>query len=646
MSALLSRTHEVFDAAWAEGIRPTPPMLPSDWADQHRMLPRQSAAEPGQWRTERTPYLREIMDCLADTSTIREVTLRKSTQVGGTEVGINWVGYIIDHIPAPVMYVMPTIDMATKWSKQRLAPIVEIMPVLRNKIAPARSRDSGNTTLLKEFPHGMLIISGANSAASLASLPVRFLILDELDKYPDDLDDQGSAQDQAERRTSSFTRRKILRISSPTVKDHSAIDREFERGDQRFYHVPCPHCGHMQTLEIENLQDDGTFVCATGCGAVIHEHHKTQMLAFGRWAPKQPGREARSYHIWAAYAALGLGYTWREIAAMRTEARADPEKMVVFTNTVLGESYEGLSQRVEADDLSKRAGKWNARTIPRGCLALTCGIDVQHNRFALMLCGWGRAERCWILDYVELTGDPTKPEDWAQVDEYLSQSFVNACGISLRITSACIDSGNWTHDVYRFVRPLQARGIMAVKGMSTGGKPVIGRASQVDVNWRGKTQRHGVQLWAVGTDTAKQALIQRLIADADAEPDTQRILFPADLPADCYIQLTAERFDLVAKRWVKKKGMRNEALDCLVYAYAAAVSPRLRVHVLREQDWAALERIYEPDQTDLFAAAAPQPSNQQAERPDSQSIKVKNVPHGTIPQPTQPPPPSRFARRQ
>lgn len=598
--------------AWADGWQIQPVMLLSEWADEKRILPRAASSEPGRWRTDRTPYLREIMDCLSESSPVREVNLRKGTQSGGTEVGINWAAYVVDYCPGPMMVVQPTVEVGSRWSKQRFAPIVELMPCLREKIAPSRSRDSGNTTLLKEFPGGMLIISGANSSASLRSMPVRFLFLDELDEYPIDLNDQGSAQEQAERRTSSFARRKIFRVSTPTVKDASAIDREFLRGDQRFYHVPCPHCSLMQPLVIDNLLDDGTFVCRTtdgaGCGCVIEEHQKTAMLAAGQWVATHPEREVRSYHIWSAYAPLGLGYSWAEICEMRAAARADSALMVTFTNTILGESYEGLSQRVEADDLSKRAGAWMRRTIPKGCLMLTAGVDVQANRFAVLICGWGRNETCWIIDYVELPADPTKPEDWEMLDEFLHRGIENSSGVPMRPEHVAIDSGNWSHDVYRYVRPRQSRGVFAIKGASQSGKPIIGRASKVEVNHRGKTSRLGVQLWLVGTDTAKQALIQRLLGDAELPTESQRILFPKDIGQDFFDQVTGERYDTDARRWIRIPGRRNEALDCLVYAYAAAIRPPLRIHTLREIDWSSREAKLEPP-ADLFNQALPSDGN-------------------------------------
>lgn len=592
--------------SWSRGWTIPEPITLSDWADRYRKLPKEGSSEAGDWYTSRMPFLREIMDCLHRESRVQETTIKKSTQTGGTEVGINWLGYIIEHAPASVMYVLPTIDTARKFSMQRITPMIDLMPELQACIGPARSRDSGNTTLMKKFPSGLVVFSGANSAASLASMPIKYLILDELSKYPTDLDDQGGAEQQALRRTSSYIRRKILRISSPTIKDACAISTAYDAGDQSTYHVPCPHCSHKQVLVIDQLTDDGQFLCIH-CGQLIAEHHKTRMLENGEWIAAFPERSGhhRSFHIWSAYAAIGLGYTWREIADMRAEARKDPAKEVVFVNTILGEAYEGASQKVESHDLQQRAGKWVRRTVPRGGFIITAGVDVQVNRFAVILVAWGRNEQAFIVDYVELPADPTRKEDWDVLWDFLAQPIANAAGITLQISAAAVDSGNWTQEVYNAVRPRQSQGVMAIKGSKDATKPIIGRASKQEVDNRGRTQRRGVNLWVIGVNSAKSTLMQRLLGDTDREEESRLIHFPSDLPDDFYTMLTAERFDLQAKRWLKKKGARNEALDTLVYAYAAALSPSIRIHVKREADWAAIESKLEPPTDDLFTARAP-----------------------------------------
>lgn len=633
----LADGYAVASGSWSRGWTTPPPIDVSAWADAHRMLPREGAAEPGRWRTARTPYLREIMDCLSAESSVREITIRKSTQVGGTEVGLNWLGYLIEHNPGPTMYVLPTLDVARKFSEHRFSPMVDLMPALRKRLGPATSRTSGNTLLSKRFPAGMLIFSGANSANSLATMPIKNLVLDERSKYPRDLDGQGTAEEQAIRRTSTFVRRKVLSISSPTIKDACSIDTAYEAGDQSQYHLPCPHCAQLQVLHIDQITDDGQYLCSH-CGQLIEEHHKPRMLAAGQWIARHPERSAqhRSFTLWAAYAPIGLGYTWRDIAELRAAARKDPALMPTFVNTVLGESYEGASQKVEQAELKKRAGKWVCRTIPRGLLVLTAGVDVQVNRFAVQIVAWGRNERCGIVDYIELPADPTRKEDWSILWDYLAQPIPNAAGIPLRISAACVDSGNWTQEVYNAVRPLQAQGVMAIKGSKDAARPVIGRASKKESDSRGRTARRGVNLWLIGVNSAKTTLMQRLLGDTDREEEHQLIHFPGDLTDDYYAMLTAERFDLAAKRWVKKPGVRNESLDTLVYAYAAALSPTVRIHMRREADWAALEAKLEPPSGDLFVAR-PAPA---VEAPTS---AIRSLPAPAVPRATAEPPSNPFA---
>ena len=229
--------------------------------------------------------------------------------------------YGIDHSPGPMMVVMPTEKLSQRWSKQRLKTMIQASPVLHGKIQPATARDGGNTTLMKEFPGGLLVIAGANSASDLRSMPARRVLCDEVDEYPQDLEGQGAPDEIAERRASTFTRRKVFKVSSPKLKATSVIWREFQAGDQRHYHVPCPHCGTLQPLDIDQLLPDGTYLCADGgCGRIIEEHHKPDMLAdtamggTARWVAAKPDGEFPSFHINALYAPLGLGYTWAETA--------------------------------------------------------------------------------------------------------------------------------------------------------------------------------------------------------------------------------------------------------------------------------------------------------------------------------------------
>lgn len=592
----------VYARAWRRGWNVSPPLPLEDWADKYRVLSRESSSEPGHWRTARTPYLREIMHVLSADHPAKRVVFKKCTQIGATEIGLNWIGSMMHQNPGPMMAVQPTSILAKRWSRQRLGPMLDATPDLRALVKPARSRDSGNTTLLKEFPGGVLVIAGANSAVDLRSMPVRNLHLDEVDGYPEDIDGEGSPVKLAERRTSTFPRRKIYISSSPTIKDASVIDAEYEASDQRRYYVPCPHCDHMQTLRDDNLQDDGTYRCEA-CAVLIEHHSKTEMLARGEWRAENPSSDVPGFHINALYAPIGLGYTWNEIAAERRKTLEQPSTRQAYVNTLLGESYEDETGKVEWSDLKARAGGYAMRTIPSGCLMLTAGIDVQDDRFAVLILGWGAGEKCWVIDWFELPADPSLTEEWKKLDDaVLGLTITNRHGIPLRCSAVAIDTGgHHTHQAYNYCRMRKHRLVLAVKGDRYPNRPIIaGRPSVQDVNTMGGVLIGGVDLWRVGTDTAKGALFAKLHSDISAAPQNYRINFPRDLPDDFYLQLTAERFDAVACRWRKLLGRRNEGLDCFVYGYAAACHPMLRVHMLRDSDWQKIANKIEPLITDLF----------------------------------------------
>ena len=332
--------------AYVEGLRPDPREPMSEWADKYRVLNQTYAAEPGRWRTERTPYLREIMDAFSPTARCEFVAVMKGAQLGFTEILTNMLGYIIHRAPGPAMMVQPTQNLAKRFSKQRLATMIDDVPVLRGKVADPRARDSGNTTMAKNFDGGVLFLAGANSAADLRSAPVRYLLLDEVDAYPYDVDDEGDPIELAVNRTKTFARRKVLIGSTPTVKDVSRVEREFLKGDQRFFEVPCPHCETPQALEWQHVKWDKdehdqhdpetAFYACPHCGGKIEEHHKKPMLAQGQWVARKPENNLsdrrRSYHINSLYSPWE---SWASLVYKFLDAQRDPHLLKTFINTAL-----------------------------------------------------------------------------------------------------------------------------------------------------------------------------------------------------------------------------------------------------------------------------------------------------------------------
>lgn len=605
-----------------EALLPELELKLSEWAETYRMLPSKTSSEPGPWRNERTPYLVELMDCLSAGHPAEEVVLMKGTQLGGTEAGNNWIGYVIHQAPAPMMAIQPTLNLAKRFSKHRLATMIDEMAVLHGRVAEKRSRDAANTTLMKDFPGGILVIAGANSAADLRSMPCKYIFADEIDGYPFDVDGEGDPLALADKRASNFPRRKKFKTSTPTTKGFSRVEQAFLATDQRYYHVPCPHCGEHQVLRWANLRwrrepehqpDTAHYVCAH-CGAEIAEHNKTAMLAAGRWVPTATGNGKRvGFHLSTLYSPLGWE-SWSSLVRQFVEAKhaldaGDDTKMKTFVNTCLAETWEEQGDQVKSDGLRGRAEKYALRTVPVGGLVLTMAVDVQGNRLEYKIKAWGRLEESWTIDYAALYGDPaeTGPNSvWNELRRIITSPLKHAAGNELRIRACAIDSGgHHTHEVYQFCRSARHLNVFAVKGISQPGRPILGKPTVVDVNTRGEKIKKGAQLWLIGTDTAKSLIYGRLKVE-DEGPGCMH--FSHELPADYYEQLTSER--LVTRyvkgrprlEWVKPSGRRNEVLDLEVYAIAAA--HKLGLNRYRVTDWDALERQVQPAQADLLTEPA------------------------------------------
>jgi len=362
MNSLAQTATDVYNEAFDSGLRPDPLLTVSEWADQHRRLSGKAAAEPGPWRTERTPYLREIMDGLSPLSPVERVVFMKGSQIGGSECGNNWIGYIIHKSPGPMMVVQPTVEMAKRNSKQRIDPLIEESSALRELVKSPRSRDSGNTVLSKEFPGGVLVMTGANSAVGLRSMAVRYLFLDEIDAYPGDVDGEGDPINLAFARTRTFARRKVFMVSTPLITGLSRIEAAFAESDQRRFWLPCPHCGEFQVLRFERLRwpkgepQKVGYVCI-GCERPIFNHHKATMLPRGEWRPEAVGDgRTRGYHLSSLYSPVGW-YGWDRAADDWEKAQKDVERLKSFVNLVLGESWQERGDAPDWQPATSTAGR-------------------------------------------------------------------------------------------------------------------------------------------------------------------------------------------------------------------------------------------------------------------------------------------------
>lgn len=590
----------IIGAFW-DGIRPEPRLTVSEWSDEHRYLSSEASAEPGPWRTDRVPYLREIMDNLSATNPVEEVVVMKGAQIGFTEAGCNWIGYVIDQAPGPMLSVMPTDDTITRNSRVRINPMIEVTPRLRAKVAGRKSRSGDNNTYFKAFPGGQLIMTGANSAAALRSLPIRYLFLDEIDAYPLDLDGEGSPVNLAEKRTSTYSRRKIYKISTPTIKGQSLIEAEFDTTDQRRYFVPCPHCGDFQTLEWEHLKWDAgkpetaLYFCV-GCGAGIEERFKPRMLAAGEWRATKPEKASpirRGYHLSALYSPLGW-YSWTKAAQEFEDAKSDPNKMKTFTNTVLGQSYQAPGESPPWENIYNRRSSKMKRNVPNNDVSLlTAGVDVQANRLEVEIVGWMRGKITQSIDYRVLMGNTDQPEVWEELGKILTETWEKENGARIGLRLMGIDTGYNTSKVYNFASKHGPTRVVALKGRDEL-SIAVSAPKPVQYTQRGKIIR-STMVWGVGVSYLKAALYAQLALEKNEDgtaPDGY-CHWPEYGP-DYFKGLTCERLEPVVNakgytkfQWVKPSHARNEPLDCRIYAVAAASI--IGIDRFTEANWRAVE---------------------------------------------------------
>jgi len=576
-----------------KGLRPDSIMSVSEWADANRVLSQTASSEPGKFRTLRTPYLKEIMDALSPTSPYEKVVFMKGAQIGGTEAGNNWIGYIIDQAPGPMLVVQPTVEMGKRWSKGRLAPLIEDTLCLRDKVKDPRSRDSGNTVQSKEFPGGQIVITGANSAVGLRSMPVRYLFCDEVDAYPPDADSEGDPLTLAIQRTATFARRKIFIVSTPTIQGLSRIEKEFNSTDQRYYFVPCPFCGKFQTLKWENISYDANsnkvvYVCEH-CQKNIEEHHKTEMLEQGEWkrqleaahksfASRGENKESKTigFHLSSLYSPVGW-MSWETCYRNYLAAEKDEQLLKAWTNTTLGLPWEEKGEVPDWGVLFDRREHYKIGTVPAGGYVLTAGVDVQKDRIELEIVAWGKNHENWSVDYRVIYGSPTTKEPWEKLSAILHEEFESEDGVYRKINMLAIDSGFATQEVYAWVRSQSIHNVMAIKGVDNSLVP-LNSPTKIDINLKGKKISNAVRLWKVGVSILKSELYGWLSQTKNEDGSTPHgyARFP-EYDTEYFKQLTAEQLvTRIVKGYPKREWQkireRNEALDCRIYARAATIA--------------------------------------------------------------------------
>lgn len=517
-----------------------------------------------------------------------------------TECGNNWLGYIIDHSPAPTMMVLPTDGIVKKNSKIRIDPLLEETPSLRKKVMQKKSRDSGNTINLKQFIGGYLAIVGANSPTNLRSLPIRRVFFDEVDAFPGDSGGEGDPVNLAKKRANTFSRKKFFLVSTPVDESTSRIARQFEISDKRYYHVPCPHCNEYQKLEFTNLKWDkdkpetAAYFCAH-CGEEIKEHNKSFMLARGKWIAEAESKIA-GYHLNSLYSPMGW-LSWQEIAEEWIDAnkRKDRSKLKTFVNTILGETWKDKGEAPEWRRLYENREEYEINTIPDGVKFLTAAVDVQRDRLEVEIKGWGEDKNSWSIDYRTFVGDTSNTQDWCwqQVSGLLSNVWKKG-QVQMGIQLMLIDSGYNTQTVYNFVRQFPPNRVRAIKGSDTL-RLIYSQPKDVDLSYSGNKMRRALKLWTVGSSHIKSEIygwLKQLKPTGNESFPVGYCHFP-QYGEDFFKGLTAEEIQIKFIKgyrkyeWIKIRE-RNEPLDLMVYNRAAA--SMIGIDRFSDGDWREVEK--------------------------------------------------------
>ena len=596
----MKTARELWTYVSRHGLKPLPKTSVSEWADTYRMLSAGISAEPGRWRTSRAPYQKEIMDAFTQPG-IHRVVVKSASQIGKSDLMNNVIGRFAHLDPAAIMMIQPTIDMAQDYSKSRIAPMLRDTKVLNNLFydvkqkgaAVSKTRDGNNTILSKLFPGGRLIMCGANSPAGLASRPIRILLADEVDRFPDSAGSEGDPVDLAAKRMTTFWNRVMGLFSTPTNKGASRIDAEYNAGTQEEWQHQCPNCGEYHTLRYQDMiadakgQDNGKggtlYIVSTvmwRCPDCGFEFSERQMKdAAQQYVAQNPDAIQNGIRSFFVNAFSSPWVTWPEIMKEWLEARGDPEREKVVMNTRFGESYEQIGAFENEQIFLKRREVYGAE-LPDGVLVLTAAVDTQDNRLEYEIAGWGRGEERWGIQKGVLLGVPDSPNVWNQLDIVLDKVYRFADGCGLTVTRTFIDSGGHYGDaVYEYCRQRYYQQRFAVKGASISGQNLIYKYSKASLKSGGT-----IPLVLLGVDSGKQYIMDRLSMEL---PGAKTMHFPLDdMPTDS--GLTARGYDeiyfkgLISEQLVPRKvhgqvvyrwenvakDRRNEPLDLAVYNLA------------------------------------------------------------------------------
>lgn len=582
------------------GMKPPEDLTVSQWADKNRRLTSESSAEVGKWRTSRTPYMFDILDSFTD-PLIEHIVVVAASQVGKSETINNMVGYCIDQDPGPILLIQPTIDDVKRYSEMRIAPMIRETRCLKRKVADPKSRDAANTKRQKSFPGGVLVMTGSNVAHDLSSMPIRYVFGDERDRWATSAGSEGDPWELAVARTRTFYNKKMVEVSTPTVKGASAIENSYNLGTMERWKTQCPHCGEYVELTFDNIRfeydaaengDKKIFhiseifydVCPE-CGGISDEHTMKSQPA--KWVATVP--EARKHHKTRSFwltAWVSPWATWESIILQFLQAGTDSAKLQVVYNTQFGELWEERGDMASEDDVMARREVYEAE-VPDGVLLLTCGVDTQDDRLEYEVVGHRRYGETWGIKKGVILGRPDTEEVWERLDEVLSHKYKFKSGVSLQISLTFIDEGgHFTQEVRQHCLARQYDHVFAIKGANRPDIPYTAPPKKQKIVVNGKVIGQ-VWVYEIGVNAGKQKIVDNLRVQS---PGANYCHFPLrdDYGKQFFKQLMSEHLAYVPKlkhpwQWQKIPGHeRNEAFDIRNYNLAACeiLSP----------DWDAIEQ--------------------------------------------------------
>lgn len=649
---------QLLNAAIATGLltlsAPAPKTL-SEWMAEHFFLSAESSYTQGDW--DAYPFQLGIADLVSHPD-VEELTVMKSARVGYTKILLGAIGYFAEHKRRNQALWQPTDEDRDEFVKVELEPMLRDVKIMQRVFPAFMRRHKDNTLQGKHFLGSMLHTRGGKAAKNYRRISVDVAMLDESDAFDIDVEKEGSSKKLAGKRLEGATFPKLIIGSTPKIKGFSQTETSHENADIRLkYHVPCPHCEHEQHLQFggrdkgfglkwESGKPETVGYLCCECGVLFTQPEYFQVWQRGRWKSVETGiwfdqaegvfrdndnvavdtPRRVALHLWTIYSPQA---TWQSLVTEFHEAQkkaktGDKSDLKTFTNTTLGQPWEEESQRADAHVLERRAENFPLRVVPMGGLMLVAGVDVQGNRFEVTVWAMGNGLEAWTVDYMVIDANPADERDWDLLDAYLATTFQHRAGTRLNIEAAAIDTGgHFTHQTYAYCGNQRIRRrfkgkLFPIKGDPGYGKPIKGRASPQDINWRGKVIRNGIKLWTVNTIPAKDQIYNMLQIET---PGPGCMHFSHELPGEFYHQLTAEsriiRRTSTGDRWVwyNPPGRRNEVLDCTVYALFCAHA--LDLHKYTQRMWQRLDEAIQPANGDLFSGAIPDSESKETKSPRS-----------------------------